>query len=70
MSIENLLGIKDNVGKLELTLNAELIHKLSTRSEAYCPTAVVKSVIKFISYAEKLDNEMKLKFERLLNEWG
>ena len=67
LSIENLLGIKDNVGKLELTLNAELIHRLSTRSEPYCPAAVVRTVIKYISYAEKLDHNMKQKLERWMS---
>ena len=68
-SIESLLGIKDNLTKLELALNAELIHKLSTRSEVYCPKAVVKSVLKFISYAEKLGSDMKEKIESLVRDW-
>ena len=69
-SIESLLGIKDNLDKLELALNAELLLKLSTRSEVYCPKALVKSVLKFISYAEKLGTEMKTKFDNLLRDWG
>ena len=70
LSIENLLGIKDNIGKLELTLNAELIHRLSTRSESYSPAAIVRTAIKYVSYAEKLDDEMKTKFERWLSNEG
>ena len=69
-SIESLLGITDNLNKLELALNAELLLKLSTRSEVYCPKALVKSVLKFISYAEKLGTEMKTKFDNLLRDWG
>ena len=68
LSLESLLGIKGNADKIELTLNAELIHKLTTRSEVYCPKNLTMTVIKFVSYAEKLDATESNKFKRLLRE--
>ena len=66
LSIENLLGAKDQVSKLELTLNAELIHKLASCTQAYCPRTLVMTAIKFISFSENLDRADKDKFKRLI----
>ena len=68
LSIENLLGAKDRVNKLELTLNAELIHRLISCSQTYCPRTMVMASLKFISYSEKLDRTVKEKFNRIIEE--
>ena len=65
LSLENLIGAKDKVSKFELALQAELIHKLTSRNDKYCPKLLVKSVIKLIGYAERLPTELKEKF----NSW-
>ena len=65
LSIENLLGAKDKVNKIELALQAELIHKLTSRNDSYCPIALVRMVVKVIGYSERLGIELKAKF----NEW-
>ena len=63
-SIENVLGAKDPVTKVELALNAELIHRLTSVSHHPSPERLVKSVTKLISYSEYLTAELKTAFER------
>ena len=65
LRIENLIGAKDRVNKIELALQAELIHKLTSKNDKYCPKALVKSVIKLVGYSERLSTELKGKF----NDW-
>ena len=66
LSIENLIGAKDELSKIELALQAELIHKLTSRKERYCPKGLVRSVIKLIGYSERLSIELKIKFDEWL----
>ena len=66
LSIESLLGAKGNPNKLELALNAELILKLTTRSEGYNPTQVIKSVVTLICNSEKLSQDERDKFKAYL----
>ena len=63
LSMENLLGMKDNLGKLELALNAELILKVTSKSDGYDAKLIVRSVIKTISNAEKLNEAQKETFK-------
>ena len=65
LSLANLVGAKDRLGKLELTLQAELTHRLTSFNVKYCPKELVKRAIKFIGYSERLNAEQKRKF----NEW-
>ena len=62
-TIENLLGTKDRVSSIELALNAEIIHRLTSKGEGYCPNQVVKASLQLLSYAEKLDSALKEKFK-------
>ena len=64
LTIENVIGAKDPVNKIELALNAELIHKLTSVSEHPSPERLVRSVIKLISYSEYLSIDLKAAFER------
>ena len=64
-SIENLVGAKDNLSKIELALNAELLLKLSTRSEGYIPEQLVRSTIRLIGNSERLKPELRQKFRDL-----
>ena len=66
-SIENLLGTKDRLSKLELAINAEILHKLTSRGEGYCSTQVVKASLKLISNSEKLTPELKRRFDEYLS---
>ena len=70
LSLENLIGAKDRIGKIELALQAELIHRLTSRNEAYHPKELVKTVVKFVSYSERLDIELKAKFDEVLRRWN
>ena len=70
LSIENLIGGKDDVSKLELAVNAELIHRLTTRNEAFDPKALVKSVIKLVGYSERLGLMANEKFKDVLMNWN
>lgn len=66
LSIENLLGAKDHLTKIELALNAELLLKLSIRSEAYCPNQLAHSALKLVGYSERLDPDMIIKIKEIL----
>ena len=66
LRIENLMGAKDKQNKIELALNAELLHKLTSNGDkAYCPLQLVRSTIKVIGHCEKLDSTMKERFKRI-----
>ena len=53
-SIENLLGTKDRPGKIELAINAEILHKLASRGEGYRPDQVVRAALQLIKNSEVL----------------
>ena len=65
LSIENLLGAKDRLNKIELALQAEVLLKLISNGDRYEPKRLVNSSLKVISYCERLDADMlgKLKNE-------
>ena len=66
LRIENLMGAKDKQNKIELALNAELLHKLTSNGDkAYCPLQLVRSISKVIGHCEKLDSTMKEHFKRI-----
>ena len=67
LSIDNLVGAKDNLGKLELTLQAELLHRLTSSNKINCPYRLVRAVVKFIYLSEKIDPEQRTGFERYLS---
>ena len=66
LSIESILGMKERLSKIELALNAELILRVTSKSEGYNAEQTVRSVIKIISSAEKLNEEQKINFQRYL----
>ena len=67
LSIENLVGAKDRLNKVELALNAELLVKLTSRGEGYCPEQMVRAVIQLIGNSERLQPDVKNKFKSYLN---
>ena len=69
LTIENLVGAKDRVSKLELALQAELIHRLTSTNGAYCPRQLAKIVVRFVGYNERLSNEIKDKFKEVVRCW-
>ena len=58
-SIENILGAKDRLGKIELALQAELLLRLTSNSETYVPEVLVKASAKLIYHSEKITPELK-----------
>ena len=66
LSIENLLGAKDVLNKIELALQAEIILRLTSTSESYCPNQVVRSSIELIGYAETLNETQKIEFKNFI----
>ena len=65
LSVENLLGAKDILSKVELALNAELLLKLSTRSNGYMPEQLVRSTVRLIGNSEWHKPEIMQKFKEL-----
>ena len=61
-SIENLLGAKDKLNKIELAIQAELLQKIISTSEPYSPERIVANSIKVIQYSERLEPELYEKF--------
>ena len=69
LTLENLIGAKDRLNKLELALQAELLIKLTSKGEGYCPKQLVESTLKMIENNEKLNDEKRNQFRsfRTLN---
>ena len=66
LSIENLIGAKDHVNKYELAFQAELLHKLTSINKVTCPKRLVKSAVKLVRQAERLDHELSAKVDNYL----
>ena len=64
LSIENLMGAKDRISKIELALQAELILKLTSRGESYCPEQLVRTAIMLVCESEKLDAAVKQEYNK------
>ena len=62
LSLENLVGAKDRINKVELALQAELIHKLTTKSDGYCPTQLARAAVLLVCNSEKLKPGLKERF--------
>ena len=65
LTLENLVGAGDRLPKLSLALQAEVLLKLSIKSDGYCPQQIVKSAIMVVLNSERLDNEKR----ELFNNW-
>ena len=63
LTIENLVGAKDRLNKIELAIQAELIHKLMTKSDGYCPNQLAKAATLLVCSSEILLPGLKEKFE-------
>ena len=68
LTIENVIGTKDDVSKLELALQAELILKLSTKSDGYNPRQMVRNAVLMVCNSETLDQETRTRFESFKRE--
>ena len=53
------------VRKIELALQAELLLKLTTKGDGYCPNQLAKAAVMLVCHSEKLDPHLKEKFENL-----
>ena len=65
-TIENLLGAKDRLDRIELAINAEIIHRLTSNGEGYCPNQVVKASLQLIRYSENLEPSLKVKLKEYM----
>ena len=65
-SVENLVGAKDRLSNIELTLQSEVLMRLTTKGEGYCPKLLVCSAITFIYKVERLNTEEKERFKRYM----
>ena len=66
LTLENILGAKDNLSNLELALQAEPLLKIISNSDKDIPERIVRSAIKVISYCERLDKDTNEKFKAVL----
>ena len=62
-TLESLIGLKDRLSKIELALHAEVIHKLATKSERYCPKQLAKAAVLLVMYSEHLTPDLNAKFK-------
>ena len=54
LTLESIMGVKDNIGKIELALQAELLHRLASTSQPYEPHTIVKAAVKFVNTCEQI----------------
>ena len=64
-SIENILGAKDKIDKIELALQSELLLRLISTGEEYDPKRLILASLKVIAHSEKLVPDLKT---RIFNE--
>lgn len=57
LTIENILGAGERIDKISLALQAELLLRLSTKSDGYCPQQIAKAATKLVFSSETLSNE-------------
>ena len=67
-TMENLVGAKEEVSNLELALQAELILKLSTKHDGYCPEQLVRAAVLLVCNSEKLNPDVRNKFDEFKRE--
>ena len=65
-SIESLVGAKERCSKIELSLQAELLLKLTTKGDGYSPVQLVNSVVTLIGNVENLSLEQKENFKNFM----
>ena len=66
-SLENLLGARDKLSKIELALQAELLHKIISKGTGYNPERLVAATVKVISYSERLEPQLGERFKNEIN---
>ena len=64
LTLENLIGARDNLTKIELALQAEVILRLTSRSDGYDPGQVVNSAVKLVLSSEHLTGDLKNEYSR------
>ena len=61
-TIESVVGLNDRLTKIELALQAEVILKLTSMKESYCPKQLAKAAVLLVLNSEHLTPELKAKF--------
>ena len=67
INVEEVVGAQDRLTKIELALNAELIVKLTSRGDGYCPKQLVRASIQLIGNSEIMSAELRDKIKNLLS---
>ena len=68
LTIENLMGAKDKLSKIELALNAELILKITSKGEGYSSSQLVRSTLQLIGNSERMNQDLRNKFRTVTNQ--
>ena len=63
LTIESVLGLKDRLSKIELALQAEVIIKLTSKSEGYCPKQLAKAAVLLVLNSEHFTPDLNAKFK-------
>ena len=54
LTVDSLIGTKERLGKIELALQAEVLLRLTSKSEGYCPAQLIKAAIALVLNSENL----------------
>ena len=64
LTVDSLIGTKERLGKIELALQAEVLLRLTSKSEGYCPAQLIKAAIALVLNSENLKEELRINFNR------
>ena len=64
LTVDSLIGAKDRLSKIELALQAEVVLRLTSKSEGYCPVQLIKRAIELVLNSEHLKDELRINFNR------
>ena len=67
-TIEGIVGLKDRLTNIELALQAEVILKLTSTSEIYCPRQLARAATMLVLNSEHLTIKLNERFKALKNE--
>ena len=69
LTMANLVGAGDRLDKLSLALQAELLIKLSGKSDGYCPLQIVRSTIQMVLNCERLGEDQLELYKQWKRRW-
>ena len=69
LTLANLVGAGDRLDKLSLALQAELLIKLSGKSDGYCPLQIARSTIQMVLNCERLGDDQLELYKQWKRRW-